>query len=99
MTDATAKRNKSTARRSRRDRRHYLLGYVAGRVAGLKEAVALADAEFARAQKFLSDNRGVTIGDRETPISVLAAQGKSIAALSVATAIRARIAEIEGEAG
>lgn len=41
MTDATAKRNKSTARRERRDRRHYLAGERAGMLAGLKEAAEL----------------------------------------------------------
>lgn len=99
MSDAPTKRNSSVARRERRDRHFYLAGYLAGVRAGLKEAVGIADAEFERANQYLRENRGVTIGDRETPISMFAAQGKSISALSIVAAIRVRIAEIEGEEG
>lgn len=39
----TTKRNASKARRSRRDRHHYLAGYLAGVEAGLKEAAELCE--------------------------------------------------------
>ncbi|MFG1389210.1 hypothetical protein [Xanthobacter versatilis] len=92
MTDATAKRNKSTARRERRDRRHYLAGYLAGVEAGLKEAAGIADAKVrdALAQRDLCSTgnmpmAGVVHGAVAGGLSLLSA------------AIRARIAEIEGE--
>lgn len=43
-----SERNESAARRCRRDRHHYLLGYLAGRVAGLMEAVELASVSLTR---------------------------------------------------
>lgn len=82
MTDAAAKRNKSTARRERRDRRHYLAGERAGMLAGLKEAVGLVSNMPRRA------GHG---GPYEGAAAEIPSADEALAA------IRARIAEIEGE--
>lgn len=87
----TAKRNASTARRSRRDRHHYLAGYLAGVAAGLKEAQSILGGNLERyhvAPDF--GGPGATCKDGWE-------SGFTDATLFGEAAIRARIAEIEAE--
>lgn len=120
MTDApTAKRDKSTARRERRDRHHYLAGERAGMLAGLKEAAWIADVFEAENFAMCTDgimndpvlkaHRGDGLhldqlceadwaASEEYQTHSTIHSSMAHAARNIAAAIRARIAEIEGEA-
>lgn len=80
---AWPQRNESAARRARRDRHHYLVGYLAGRAAGLKEAADMMARDEIDASIRLDPKKHASLSDwfRDQRVG----------------AIRARISEIEGE--
>lgn len=87
-------RSASTARRERRDRCSYLAGERAGRLAGLKEAAKIAgrhrEARLAARDAAKATKSPKTAHDHES---------MAFEAAHIEAAVRARISEIEGEAG